>query len=108
MDNGYWGKISKVVNRFCLFRTSKKIKHIETIAVLTKATAHLPHVKPAIFEASSDSPNPLADGCFSKSDGDPVYPVISSYQPSTNHLLLNVYKMHQTLSMNKYVVPPSL
>ena len=54
MDNGYWGKIFKVVNRFCLLRTSQKIKHIETIAVLTKATAHVHHVKPAIFEASSD------------------------------------------------------
>ena len=47
------GEIFKVVNRFCLLKTSKKIKHIEAIAVLTKATAHLPHVKladlPAVF-----------------------------------------------------------
>ena len=49
------GKIFKVVNRFCPLRLSKKIKHIETIAVLTKATAHLLNAKSAIFEASSNN-----------------------------------------------------
>ena len=49
------GEIFKVVNRFCLLKTSKKIKHFEAIAVLTKATTHLPHVKPTIFEPASDS-----------------------------------------------------
>ena len=49
------GEIFKVVNRFCPLRLSKNIKHIEAIAVLTKATTHLPHVKQAIFGASSDN-----------------------------------------------------
>ena len=91
------------------FKNVQENKTHWTIAVLTKATAHLPNVKPAIFEAASDSlvPQPTC-WSFSKSDGDPVYPVISSYQPSPNQLLLNIYKMHQTLSMNKHVVPPSL